>query len=807
MNSIKLAFRILSKNRTYAFITILGLTLAIASSFILYNYIRSELSFDQHYADHENIFRVLVESTTGGGTERLSIAASALAPLFKKAHPEMVEYVRMTPPARTIFIDENSEPHIAQVIKVDDNFFDVFRHTIVLGNRSKALSEPSSIAISENFAREAFGNRNPIGEHLSSYPFEYRVMVVFKDIPENTHVKYSAVISMKQDQLQGEPAVENILYMIFDLGLYTYFKTKSGFTESDFEAALNRFYKDEAEEIASQYDIALRYLTQPLKDTHFEAGWDFDQPVGSIFYVYAFLAVAIFLVLIACINYTNLATALASRRSKEISMRKILGSGRFRLFARFMCESTLYSLAALVFGLLLVSVLDAFGGVNQLLGRSSLYGLGDFSIVMFLILLVLTVAVIAGSYPALYLSSVDPKYSLSGSGGRPRGYYLRQLLVFGQFCISVCVLAATFVMVLQMDFIDSKAKGYNAKDKLVVKLQGADTLMRLDVIKDRLLLDSDVLGVAESSYVPGGSVNPTFAFIEDSVGEQNQQAVGRIEVSHEFVDVMGIEMVKGRPLSDQLLTDQRKSILVNESLSQFMGWDQPIGRKLSWADNQAEVVGVVKDFHFSSLHQKIEPLFLTLRQPINFQNMLEFRRSLVSRDIIVDISPSNQESTIKYIESVIAEFDPNRLVEYEFFDNLLENQYTSEANLVALTMILALMCLFLSCMGLFGLATFTAEQRKKEMGIRKVLGATEGQIVYLLVKNVLWLCLVASLIGSLASFLVIENWLDMFAYRIMIGPWPFILASLVVVIVSVITVAAQSHVTVRSSPITALRDE
>ena len=796
MNSIKLAFRILLKNRTYAFITILGLTLAIASSFILYNYIRSELSYDQHYADHENIFRVLVESTTGGGTERLSIAARALAPLFKKAHPEMVEYVRMTPPARTIFVDENSEPHIAQVIKVDDNFFDVFRHTIVLGNRSKALSEPSSIAISESFAREAFGNRNPIGGHLSSYPFEYRVMVVFKDIPENTHVKYSAVISMKQDQLQGGPAVENILYMIFDLGLYTYFKTKSGFTESDFEAALNRFYKDEAEEIASQYDIALRYLTQPLKDTHFEVGWDFDQPVGSIFYVYAFLAVAIFLVLIACINYTNLATALASRRSKEISMRKILGSGRFRLFAQFMCESTLYSLVALVFGLLLVLVLDAFGGVNQLLGRSSLYGLGDFSIVMFLILLVLTVAVIAGSYPALYLSSVDPKYSLSGSGGRPRGYY-------PVLHISLRTTAACF----QMDFIDSKDKGYNAKDKLVVKLQGADTLMRLDVIKDRLLLDSDVLGVAESSYVPGGSVNPTFAFIEDSVGEQNRQAVGRIEVSHEFVDVMGIEMVKGRPLSGQLLTDQRKSILVNESLSQFMGWDQPIGMKLSWAENQAEVVGVVKDFHFSSLHQKIEPLFLTLRQPINFQNMSEFRRSLVSRDIIVNISPSNQESTIKYIESVIAEFDPNRLVEYEFFDHLLENQYTSEANLVALTMILALMCLFISCMGLFGLATFTAEQRKKEMGIRKVLGATEGQIVYLLVKNVLWLCLVASLIGSLASFLVIENWLDMFAYRIMIGPWPFILASLVVVIVSVITVAAQSQVTVRSSPITALRDE
>lgn len=804
---LKDTLRHVTRNKSYTFITVLSLALAIACSIVLIGYIRSELSYDLHHVDNEKIYRVLVESTTGGGTERLAIAAKALAPLFKKAYPDMVEFVRMSAPAKTVFTRGNGQ-YRSQVLNVDTNFFDIFTHEVIYGELSNALDEPTSIAISEGFSKEIFGDRNPVGESLSFEPYEYEVTLVFADIPENSHVQYSAVTSIDQNELFGKPEPENILYVVFDLGLYTYFKTKEDYTELELQNALDAFYKEQVEPVAQQYDIALKYYIQPLNEVHFESGWDFDQPVGNIFYVYGFIAVAFFVVLIACINYTNLATAVATKRAKEISIRKIIGSGKQRLVIQFMNEAFIYSFMALFVGLILVYCADLHNGVNQLIGKSMLVSYSDYSTLFYILAGTLFLSIFAGSYPAFYLSSTEPISALTGTkSGKKKGFALRQSLVFSQFFISVCVLSATFVMGLQMDYISHKPKGFNSDNKLVITLQSADTIEKLDVIKNQLLINANVLGVAESSYIPGETANPTFALIEQVTGEFEQKTVSRIEVSHEFVDVMGIEIVQGRRLTKRLVSDSKDSVLVNESMVKLMGWSNPIGKKLDWGEEQARVVGVMGDFHFSSLHQSIEPLFLTLQRPGYFIDLPPHTRNLISRDIIVSISNENMSDTIGYIETVVSRLDPEHPFEYHFFDSLQNDLYTEENNLISLTLLLAVICLFVSCMGLYGLATFTMEQRKKEIGIRKVLGATSIQIINMLVRSTLLLALSAGVIGSLVTYFVIDSWLQMFAYRITIQPWVFFLSTSIVVFVSLATVSFQSLMTVRANLVEILRFE
>ena len=628
----------------------------------------------------------------------------------------------------------------------EENFFDVFTHNVIHGDLSTALSEPLSIAISERLSKTYFGDRNPIGEILESDLDDYQITAVFENIPENSHQQYDAIATFKGASAYRHWDDQNVTpdMLIAYSQVYTYFMTRADFTQAELSRALQEYFDRYAAETGRKFDVAMKFHPIPLADSHFESGWDYDRPTGNIFYVYGAIAVGLFLVLIACINYTNLATARATRRAKEVGMRRIMGAGRVQIGFQFVGESVVYAAVALVVASLLVYLAEAHTPLSQLLGKSQLINVVEQPLTIFYILLgALVIALLAGAYPALYLSSIAPLSTLgkAESGHRPRGT-LRQTLVFIQFLVTVGVLSATLIMGMQLHYVANKPMGFDPANRLAITLWGADALEKLPVIENELLQDASVLGVAQTTYIPGRNPMVPYVQFENNAGQMEPITVNGINASHEFVDVLGIEIVEGRDFSEDLLTDVGASYLVNETLVKNKGWDDPIGKRVRW-NTDGQVVGVMKDFHFSSLHQTVEPLLVIQRPPTDFAAIPPEDRAKQVLTIVIWIAPDNIPQILSHIESVVSQFD-KRPFTYRFLDDLLDEIYQEDSNLLMLTALLGGICLLVSSLGLYGLAAFTTAQRTREIGIRKVLGASSNQIVLLLTRNLFLIVVVAA---------------------------------------------------------------
>jgi len=804
---LTITLRHFKREKSYALINILGLSLAIACSLILALYIRSELTYDQHNLNHERIYRLVNVFTVNGKEDRFAATPQVLGPLFLKEYPQVGEFVRFRPVQRGVFTYEGTELYWDDVRMADENVFKVFSHTAVYGDLENALADPLSIAISESFSRQYFGERNPIGETISSETFKLRVTAVFEDLPDNSHLKYSALLPMKLLESFGQSDDNASPQQLFNIGIYTYFLLSPELDQPALQRLLEEFYDKVMSPIGIQASISVVFITQPLADIHFESSFGYDEPTGNIFYVYGFFAVAIFVLLVACINYTNLATARATKRAKEISMRKIIGASRAQLITQFMGESLGYAIAALGLGLLIVVLAEAFTPLNTLLGKGTLLNLSQQPLVLAWIGAgTILVGLLAGAYPAFYLSSIAPLSALTATKiVRSDRLHLRQVLIFMQFLVSVGVLSSTILMGLQMQYLASKPLGFNQENKLSIQLRGVDTLEKIPVIRNELLKNANILGFSETSYAPGQGVAINLMQVENNQGQMEPTTLNHFAVGKEFIEVMGIEIIEGRDFSKRLLTDVGTSVVVNETLVEAMGWDNPLGKRIQTLN--ARVVGVMKDFHFTSLHEPVAPMFLRPFPPPDYSNVPALQRTLLSRGIVVNIAGENIFQTVNYIESVISQFDQKHPFEYRFFDDLLNEMYQSENNLMQLTGVFAGICIFISCMGLFGVAAFTTEQRTKEIGIRKVLGASTGQIIAMLSKNLMYLVVVASVLASVVSYYVMNDWLNVFAFRVDIEIWVFVAASAAVALVAFFTVALQSSKTAQSNPVNALRYE
>ena len=806
---IGIALRNLSREKSYALINIVGLALAIACGIILFAYIESELTYDQHNVNHERIFRINFSRTTGGSTTNYALAPNVLSPLFKRDYPDMIDYVRMTGPKGQIFKSGDIERDWDDILSADVNFFDMFDHEVIYGDLSTALNEPTAIAISESFARFHFGERNPIGETLQSDPFDHQVTAVFADIPENSHQQYSAVISNARTKMLGYGSDDQNPDpgRLFSWGLYTYFMTKGGFTERDLQLALDKFYENHAAEYGKQSEMSAQYFTLPLKNVHYSSGWMFEQPTGNIFYVYTLIAIALFVVLIACINYTNLATARATRRAREVGMRKILGASRRQLMLQFLGESAVYAVVALMVAAVLVYMANAYTPLNTLLGKTELLNIADDpELLLYIAFGTVLVAILAGAYPAFYLSSIAPLFRHGTiRGGKKTGFWLRQSLVFIQFLVSVGVLSATMIMELQMNYVANKPLGYDKDNKLHITIRGVNTLEKIPVIKNELLQHGSIHGFAQTGFSPDKEVLNNSIEMENNAGQMEVSRFSIIYISEEYIDVIGMEIVAGRDFSKRLITDVGLSVLVNEAMVKDRGWENPLGKRIQ--EDFARVIGVVKDFHFASLHEPVMPLIMVPFWETDYSDVPPLQHNLISRSFVADIAPDNVPQTINYIESVINKFSTKHPFEYRFYDDLLNEIYADENNLITLTTLLAGICIFIAMIGMYGLAAFNTEQRTKEIGIRKVLGATTSQIITLLSKGMLVLVILASLLGSIASYFAVEDWLLSFAYRTEIALWIFLLASAVVALITFSTIALQTFFTARANPVEALRYE
>jgi len=527
----------------------------------------------------------------------------------------------------------------------------------------------------------------------------------------------------------------------------------------------------------------------------------YDLPHGNRTYLYAFAAVALFILGIACINYVNLATSRATQRMRAIGLRKILGAGRASLIAHFLGESVLFALLATVLGVILVEVLLSLPAATALFGKTLMLDLFGRPLLALTVLgFGLLVGLAAGLYPALYLSSFMPLTALVGRYQPSGGLRLREALVFTQFAISIGVIASTLLMGQQMRFIANKGLGFDKENRVLVTLRGRDLVEREALIAAELEKQPGVLGVATSATIMGRDMPHATGGVQNNEGVMTNFGFSFLPVGDDFIPVMGIELVQGRDFSRRLLTDVGAAYIVNETFVRAMGWDDPLGKRIGLGAggvmNTGPVIGVVKDFNYQSLRSSIEPFAMLRNNPEAGQLLM-----------IVSIAPDGLRETLQHVRKLFAEVDPKRPFEYTFLDEELDRLYVSEERLMRLSGIFGAICIFVACLGLFGLAASATEQRTKEIGVRKVLGASTLTIILLLARRVLVLVGAGAIVASVVTWLAMQEWLSGFAYRAALNPAYFLLAALGAGAVALLTIALQSWRTAHGDPVQALRYE
>lgn len=819
-NYLKITLRNLYRQKLYALINIFGLTLGLGCCLILSLYIVSEINYDTHFRNYDRIYRLVNDYTFDGQSNRAAMSSPALGQLLLTDYPDDVEaYTRFQRPGGsqngTVFRHDQDTFYWDDVYLADINVFEMFDHQILYGNPEGALDDGLSVAISETFAETYFGNENPIGEVVSTDTADYAVNLVFADLPENTHMKYDVLISMNRVGTLPESEAQ-LQRMLGNIGVYTFTLMREGFEASQYETMLDNFVEYRVMGMARQFGLednfSARFWAQRMDEMHLDSGYEFNQPTGNAFYIYSFAAVAIFILVIACINYINLATARSMQRSREVGMRKVLGAQRSQLIGQFLGESIFFALIAMVISVVITNALIE----NRLLGElfgGQIYAANilDPILLLWLLGLSLVVGVLSGLYPAFYLSSVPPVTALSGDSqvkGTTSGR-LREVLVFAQFTISIGIIASTLLMSNQMSYVSGLGLGFEKENKILVPLRGADVIESLPVLKNELQTSPNIIAASSTQNLPGSQMGLLGLNLENNNGQMELQSVNVMAVSEDFLATIGVGLLEGRDFSQKFLTDIGTSVLVNQTLVDRMGWDQPIGKRIQSAAGpglDGRVIGIVEDFNYASLYQEVGPLMMVAPQD-DFTDSTQEARALTNRMMVVNVTGENLAETLEFIRSAVQRFDSAHPFEFEFLDDRLNLQYESEQNVLGLIAIFSSICIFVSCLGLFGLASFTTERRTKEIGIRKVLGATESQIIGLLAQKIVILVLIGAVVASVVSFMVINEWLNTFAYRDSISPIVFIVSALMAVVVAITTVALQSWRTVRANPITALRYE
>lgn len=808
-NNLKIILRNLCKEKMYATINISGLSLGIACSIILGLLLRSELTYDRHNLKYDRIFRVATEIGTNSTTISIGSSSRALGPLLSKDYPEIESYVRFRAIGQVLFRYEGKSFYWdGGTFLADETVFDIFTHDIIYGDPKTALLEPNAMAVSEKFAKTHFGDVNPIGKIISTNTDQNKITLVFADLPENCELRYDVLLSINRLQDDDTP-LQDLLFLPL---CYTYLLMPEGYKPERFQAIGESIYTRYTGEAWKSVYRSLRIWLQPLTDIHLGPAVNRDATRRNRLQLYAFTAVAIFILLVACINYMNLATARSIKRGLEVGIRKTLGANRLQLIFQFLGESVFFTLTALVIGLVLVETATEFTPINDLLGRQELVSFrNEPFLLLWMTGIAIFVGMVSGMYPAFYLSSAPIMAVLTGkTGSGKKGFRVRQTLVLLQFIISIAIIASTILMAIQIRYAANKPLGFDKENRVTITLRDAEVIEKYPVIKNELLKNSRILNVSRTRIPPtGGGLSGNFGLENNDGVMEKPQSIHFMDVKEDFIETMGLALITGRDFSREFTSDIGSSAIVNETLVKNMGWEEPLGKRIQYSADASDfmrVIGVVKDFHFQALHHRIGPLFMRIVQE-DFTRLHPALRSGHVTTLIVNISEQEKPSTLNYIQKILETFDPKHPFEYYFIDDRIEQLYTSEQQLMKLTAIFSGICILISCLGLFGLAAFTTEQRTKEIGIRKVLGASTFQIIAMLSRNILLIVLAASLIASLIAYFAIDAWLTGFAYHAGINPLVFVLSAVFAMGVAFGTVALQAYRTAQSNPVEALRYE
>lgn len=804
-NYFQIAWRNIRKNKLFSVINILGLSLGIATCFILMLYVQDELSYDRFNKKADDIVRVIFQADINGGKINESVVMPPVAQTMKRDFPEVEDATRLKAYGAAKITYKDKVFKDDQLAYVDPNFFGIFTLPMIEGNAKTALLEPSTVVITKATAQKYFGKENAIGKIIvfnnsfDNTEENYTVTGVIENIPPNSHFHFDMFGSMKGWKNATSDTWLGSSY-------YTYLLLKPGTDRKKMEAKFPAMVaKYMGPQIQQQMGLSLQqfitkgnslgFALQPLTSIHLHSETNNEfEPGGNAKYVYIFAGVALFLLIVACINFINLSTAGASKRAKEVGIRKVSGSGRFQLIRQFLSESIVITLFALLIAIAMLQL--ALPAFNTISGKHLSFGVKP---IIGLIGLGLVVGIISGIYPAFYLSSFKPIAVLKGKiTTTHKSFGLRSSLVVFQFFISVALIIGTIIVYQQMKFMQNKDLGYN-KDQLLIIPNSYVLGKNEQVFKQQMLQDQGIENATMSWYKPAGPSNYNNALAYPQ-GDDHLIVNGvDYHVDEEYIPTMGMQIINGRNFSKDFKTDS-SAIILNETAAKALGWNNAnaVGKTVIRQNSDKgenfpfHVIGVVKNFNFKSLHEAISPLYMTL-QP---EGGLIFR--IKTKDVAGLLA-----TTKKQWDS----YNTGEPFAYNFMDDLFDKTYAAEQKTGTILNIFSVLIIFVACLGLFGLVTYTAEQRTKEIGIRKVLGASASQVMQMLSKEFLKLVLIASLIAFPVAWWGMNKWLQGFAYRINISWWVFVIAGFTALLIALITISFQAIKAAIANPVKSLRTE
>ncbi len=804
-NYIKTALRNFLKHKGFSFINIFGLAIGVACCLLIVLFVLDEVSYDQYHEKADQIYRVGIRGFINNILFRGVVTCSPMAQTLVNEYPEVTAATRLRNFGFPVFRYEDKVFSEEKVFWVDQSFFDVFTVPFIKGDPKTALAQPNTIVLTRSMALKYFGDENPVGKSLNADKRrDYLVTGVVEDVPRNSHFHYDFLAALVTYEDSRSPIWVSNSY-------YTYLVLQEGTSPEIFEAKLAELVKKYVgPQIQAAAGITLEqffesggdwsYFIQPLTGIHLHSHLDYElEPNGDIAYVYIFSIIAIGILLVACINFVNLATARAANRAREVGIRKTVGSNRGQLIRQFLSETTIMSFFAVLLALIAIQFLLPF--FNNITGKElAVPYFQNVLTIPFLLGLVLFIGVLAGTYPAFFLASFDPVVVLKKEmAGRSKKSSMRNVLVVFQFTVSIVLIVGTVIVSQQLRYIQNRNLGFN-KEQIVIVKKTDDIGNQVSAFRQELLKNPNVINATNTSNLIGNEFGNSAHKMAGATGEETH-LLWTYSSDPYFVETYQIEMAAGRYYEEGRQADQQSAV-INEAAVKDLGLTDPVGKQivlLGPTQDQSQtftIIGVMKNFHFNSLHHQINPLIVYLFRP-------EGRGRFVS----VRVQSENIRETMTFLENTWRKFASNQAFEYEFFDDHFARLYQSEQRTGKIFFSFSLLAIIIASLGLFGLAAFVAEQSTKEIGIRKVLGATETGIIFLLSKQFTKWIVLSNFFAWPIAYYFMNKWLQRFAYQTSISVWSFFLAFIVVLFLALLTVSYQTVKAARSNPVELLRYE
>lgn len=793
--------RNIARNKFYTILNFLGLCLGFTTALFILFFVQDELGYDKYHKNYQRIYRLESEFTVNNKSTGYASVPIPFGPTLMKEIPEIENMARLDAMGVLLLKYQGLEYYERDFYRADSTLFEIFTHRFIFGNPESCLKEPNSMVLTKNISNKLFGNDNPVGKVIMDGNGDsYKITAVIDDLPGNSHLRFTGLVSISTD---SETYGTTKPSRYWRLGAYTYILLNEN---AEIQSVLDKFqvyYKNNMEALGQKYGVSQKLMATPLSETHFRKGLSAEFPTGNMAYVYLFSAIAFFVLIIGAINYMNMATARSANRAREVGIRKVLGAEKSQLIQQFLTESVFLSLASLIFSIGLVWLL--FPEFNNLAGKSLVFISPKTTEVLLVISgIALFIGLISGSYPAFYLSSFQPitvlKGKLSKAGSSSRN--LRKLLVMLQFFLAVVMIISTLVVTSQLNFLRNKNLGFEKDNMLIAEIGEAGFLEKIPAVKNELLNDPNILSVSNSSGFPSHVMQSANMQIEKEEGMGYQVSIF-FTVDYDFVKTYKLELIEGRDFNKEMGTDALEAVIINEAATNAFGWDKnAIGKRIHYGFDKdgaggrmMKVIGVVKDFNFKSLHNKIEPIILFIGE----------RPSVY---LSVRYKPGTDAEVISLMKQKWSDFGASLPLRHQYLNQWLDDMYTAEYKIGRIIGISAFITIFIVLLGLFGLSSFIAEQKSKEIGLRKIHGASLGSILQLLYKEYIYLFLIAYILAIPVAWWRLQVWLEAtFVYYQPLQWTHFLLAGIITISIGLITISYYIIRVATGNPVDAIKWE